>query len=711
MPQILELLQKSFDASDRGLRAAPTFLRSIAVALSVCVLVWILKPDLFGLIPNSLDPMFYTGYAINLDDALAAAGNRHYFVTRWTSYMPMYLFSEIFGPYWGRLVLRLIMVVVLSEMLWRLGYRLNFPTKSRLLGIFTVVTAPMFVRAFTTDYPEYFIIWGSMVLALLFVSFAASPSYFKSAMVGLVASSILIANPFTSLLVTISISLAAVLSKLSGVNWRSILISSMVAVSVAFAVLTTGYLLFKIGYQIGDVYEPTLKFMREYERPVQDGWTAPSKAEWLNHFSWLYLTPFLAVLLLSQVRKVLGFKKFVLAYFAMIAVLIYIIHIYVEVRRGNALETSYYWSMSLGPVLIVLYLLLCHFSQSMKTWSTWLSVLVISSIVLWRIPQQFQLPAGTKLFFVLILLFITCFVMTLKIPRIATAALLLVVIWCQIGAPTYTQRSYGGDLNSPRYDLVYNAPDGESHLVLHETLWFLRQMDKFENDWTSTFLTVGGWSAAIVGTYIPHPFSRWIVPVSENKVFSPNVRDELEFSYRQLLVIYGAPQQVGKILTQVQGELSKPREILDVTNKRGLGYRLVVIKSNAGINAQAEIPLSRLDRQIGSARDNGTVFVKGGTRSGFVSFGPYFGLGKGSYTATLEYAADASGPIGYFEVFNDVTQKSSQSTISSHGNGSEQISISFVVENEAATWQLRTVYTGQMSVSFRTIVLQKTKEG
>jgi hypothetical protein len=57
--------------------------------MTVCVLVWLLKPDLFGLVPNSLDPMFYTGYAINLDDALAAAGNRHYFVTRWTSYMPM----------------------------------------------------------------------------------------------------------------------------------------------------------------------------------------------------------------------------------------------------------------------------------------------------------------------------------------------------------------------------------------------------------------------------------------------------------------------------------------------------------------------------------------------------------------------------------------------------------------------------------------------
>jgi hypothetical protein len=149
--------------------------------------------------------MFYTGYAINLDDALAAAGNRHYFVTRWTSYIPMYLFSEIFGPYWGRLVLRLAMILVLSEMFWRFGSRLAFPTKSRLLGIFTVVTAPMFVRAFTTDYPEYFIIWGSMVLSLLVVSFADKPNIVKSVAVGVLAVSLLIANPFTSLLLAISL--------------------------------------------------------------------------------------------------------------------------------------------------------------------------------------------------------------------------------------------------------------------------------------------------------------------------------------------------------------------------------------------------------------------------------------------------------------------------------------------------------------------------
>ena len=89
------------------------FVRQVFFALAFFVLALVLQPDLFGLVPNSLDPMFYTGYSINLDDALAAAGNRHYFVTRWSSYLPQYLSTQLFGPYWGRIILRLLMLSIL----------------------------------------------------------------------------------------------------------------------------------------------------------------------------------------------------------------------------------------------------------------------------------------------------------------------------------------------------------------------------------------------------------------------------------------------------------------------------------------------------------------------------------------------------------------------------------------------------------------------
>ena len=710
MHQLLDLARTSFDSSDRGLRVLPTIVRGCAVAITVCVLVWLFKPDLFGLVPNSLDPMFYTGYAINLDDALAAAGNRHYFVTRWTSYIPMYLFSEIFGPYWGRLVLRLAMILVLSEMFWRFGSRLAFPTKSRLLGIFTVVTAPMFVRAFTTDYPEYFIIWGSMVLCLLVVSFAEKPNITKSVAVGVLAVSLLIANPFTSLLLAISLSLGIVLAGTSGVSWRQLIIASITTAASALVVLVVGYFQFKNRYSIGNVYQPTLDFMREYKRPAQDGWTAPSKEVWLNHFSWLYLSPLLIFLILTQVKKSVDFKKRAVLYLGLVALMVFVVHIYVEIRRGNALETSYYWSMSLGPVLVILFFLSGELSRLKKArWSA-LSVLVVCILLFWRVPQHVQLPAGKALFVALAALILIFGAIYKYASSVVPIALLAIVLWSQIGAPTYSQRSYGGDLNSPRYDLVYKSPQGESDLILHETLWFLDQMDHVRNDWQSTFLTAGGWSAAIVGTYIPHPFSRWIVPISEERVLAPNVRDELEFGHRKLLVIYGDPQQAEALFRKVRLELPRSNVLLDETNKDALGYRLLVLQGNASSAGEATIPLSRFDRQIGSTRKDGSVFVATGSSEGFVSFGPYFGLGNGAYTATLEYSSSSQESIGYFEVFNDVTKESFRTKITSTGIGLQRSTVSFEVLKLNSTWQLRTVYSGRDSATFHRVILKMSKE-
>ncbi len=707
---LLNLVRTSFDQGEGSTRLRPTLLRLLTFLVATLILVWILKPDLFGLVPNSLDPMFYTGYAVNLDDALNAAGNRHYFVTRWTSYMPMYLFSEIFGPYWGRLALRLVMILVLSEMFWRVGYRLAFPTKSRLLGIFAVVTTPMFVRAFTTDYPEYFIIWGSMVLCLLIVLLPDNPNLFKSIAVGVLAIALLIANPFTSLLLGIALSFGIVFAKTSGISWRQLVLTSITATLSALVVLVLGYLLFKNHYAIGNVYQPTVDFVRGYTRPTQDGWTAPSKEVWLSHFSWLYLSPLLVLLSFALRTKSGGFINRTMVFFSSVGLMVYLMHIYVEIRRGNALETSYYWSMSIGPILIILYLISGQLSKALKArWSV-LSVLLICTLIIWRIPQKLQFPSGTALFFVLAILTLIFVVSHRRQAKITPIVFLAISLWAQTGAPTYLQRSYGGDLNSPRYDLVYRSPQNESHLVLDETLWFLNQMDEIPDDWKSTFLTAGGWSASIIGTYIPHPFSRWLVPVSEENVFGPNVRDELDFGYRPLLVIYGNPEEVRTLKEKVQLELPNLDQLMDVTHSDGLGYRLVVLSSNESASREAIISMARLDRQIGIVENDGSVSVSGGVSQGFVSFGPYFGLGKGSYTATLEYTSSSREKLGYFEIFNDVTQKSVLSPLVSAGSGMQRVVINFEVSGLDSTWQLRTVYSGQSDVIFHRIVLRMSRE-
>ena len=37
---------------------------------------------------NGIDAFFYTGYAQNLGDVIALSGDGHYFVSRWTAYLP-----------------------------------------------------------------------------------------------------------------------------------------------------------------------------------------------------------------------------------------------------------------------------------------------------------------------------------------------------------------------------------------------------------------------------------------------------------------------------------------------------------------------------------------------------------------------------------------------------------------------------------------------
>jgi hypothetical protein len=592
-------------------------------------------------------------------------------------------------------------------MLWRLGHRIDFPARSRLLGIFAVVTAPMFLRAFMTDYPEHFIIWGSMILMLLVFSSTASLGLAKSSVIGVFAASLVIANPFTTIIIVIVLSVGLIFVKTSGVSWNS-LIKNILAVSLsATALIIIGYLLFEYHYKIGNVYQPTLDFVRA-ERPTVDGWTAPNN-KWLHYFPWLYICPSLVISVYLMFSKFEEKNKRIIKSLASIAALTFMAHVYFEIRRGNALETSYYWSMSLGPVLILVFVILGQLAK--QTDKKFVSVTAVSFIfvVFLRLPQSMKLPFGSFMYMCILLTFIGICLLTCRYPSLGPTLFVFAITWVQIGGPTYTVLSNAGELNTPRYDLVYNSPLYTSDLILNETIWFLDQMDDFKNDWQSVFLTAGGWSSAIVGTYIPHPFSRWIVPFSDSRVLAPNMRDELEFGYRPLLVIFGDTKTVQNIATKLNSELSSTKVLKDITHSTGLGYRLVVLQGNTKTTGMSTIPVARLDRNIGTPREDGSVFVRPENGTGFVSFGPYFGLGSGSYTATLEFISDDRGGVGYFEVYSDKTQRAITTTVESNSKGPQKATIRFDVTSDSSTWQLRTVYQGKVEVSFDDIVLQKLK--
>jgi hypothetical protein len=702
MYRLLSFGRTAFDASENGLRPVPTIGRGLSVALAVCGLVWFLNPDLFGLVPNSLDPMFYTGYAINLDDALAVAGNRHYFVTRWSSYLPMYLFSEIFGPYWGRLLLRLALIITLAEVFWRFTHRYQIRPVSRLLGIFVLVTTPMFVRAFTTDYPEHFIIWGTIVMLL--IALMGSRKYSHSLILGTLAALVTIANP-TALIVTSLILLVYSILLFRDEGATTALGRVLLAGTAASATFLFGYVLFRFYYDIGNVYEPTLWFIRNFVPPEKDGWVAPNK-EWLGYFGWIYLPPILCVLSLigtNRNRKV-GVPTGALT---LLVAAIYLIHVIREIQTGYMLEVSYYWSLLLSPVLILFVFLLINLVSDLS-WHWPVSVMALTLLLLKsEALQSLRLPSGIALFVVL-----TCFlgVSTILIRRqkkLSVLFLSLGFLWIQIGSPIYTNRTNSGDLNTPNYDRVYGQAADASRAVLDETIWFTETMDLIPNDEASTFLTAGGWTSSIVGTYISHPFSRWITSRSESNVLTENARDELNFNFRPNLIIYGDPSEVQDLFNRVSLELPQLTKTLDVVNPAGLGYRLLAIDGNAKKTAEHVFPLSRFERTIGTTGIDGSVFVDSRSNWGFVSFGPYFGLGQGTYEAELAFDSRGTSLIGRFEAFNDQTGKAVTARINNMPGGKKTIKVRFTSFGEGSTWQLRTVYEGGEAATFQTITLKK----
>ena len=705
MSQVRETITNGFSPNGENSKIFSSVLvRQVFFVLAYFVLTLVLQPDLFGLVPNSLDPMFYTGYSINLDDALAAAGNQHYFVTRWSSYLPQYLSTQFFGPYWGRLILRLLMLLVLSEVMWRIGKRFGFSAITRVTTTLIVLLSPMFVRSFTTDYIEHSVAFYGTLLVALVVTQPFSAKW--SAVFGGLAALLVIANPFTFVMTSI----AGLAWTLNQKMFRQILqflkLLFLSATSFA-AVFVFGYILFRFHFQIGNVYQPTINFIQNYPVPAIDLWTAPSNS-WALHFGWLYIPVILVLVSHFLVRPEEATAHKIKMWTEAIVVLVFLFHVYRQINRGHALETSYYWSMALPPVYILLFLVTGYFIENSKRLHMGIiSFVILVLLIFFELPQRYPLGAGAALVLGLVVILGGCILLNYRARVFLAPVFVVCLLWIQIGAPAYSQLTYGGDRNSPRYDLVYGQETQLSKKIWKETIWFTEQMDRVEDDWKSTFLGSGDWSGAIVGTYIPHPFSRWILVQSEGPVLAPNVRAEFEFGFRDYLVVYGSQINVAKTLIDVRAELPRAEVILDEIHSAGLKYRLVVLSGNSNEYGRVDIPISRLDRNIGSSNDDGSVTVTAGSANGFASFGPYFGLGQGRYKATLRYKTSGIGNVGEFQVFNDLTLKWNSTELVSFKPGDQVAAVTFEVSAEDATWQLRTIYRGIIEAQFMSITLER----
>ena len=258
-----------------------------ALATALPLLVFFgLRPDSFGLIPNSLDPFFYTGYAINFDDVMREIGDRYYFVSRWSSYYPAYLLTKVFGAVDGRLIWRLMLCVAILLSIWHLGRRWKWTIQMEMLVGLVVITMPMFARAFLTDYIEYTIVAYGIVLVIQCLE--PRHSRVRSLFIGLMCGAIAVANP-----VAATICFAPVLGyfALSPKRGRGRIGEAAILALGAVGVVIFGLLLFRLRYGIPNVYRPSIEFARSHQH-FHDPLKAP-RLDWLGQFTWLYIQPVL----------------------------------------------------------------------------------------------------------------------------------------------------------------------------------------------------------------------------------------------------------------------------------------------------------------------------------------------------------------------------------------------------------------------------------
>jgi hypothetical protein len=389
--------------------------------------------------------------------------------------------------------------------------------------------------------------------------------------------------------------------------------------------------------------------------------------------------------------------------------LVFAYHAFTQYRSGHSLETGFYWAMALPPVYLLMFLVIGSLlTRNSKT--TAMSIALILGLVCFikfEFLQKVKLPHGINLYVSVLLLVCVVLVLAHYKPVFVAPALVIGILWLQVGSPSYTTLTRGGDSNTPRYDLVYGEYSEASRQTLGETIWFVQQMDRISDDWKSTFLSVGGKSASIIGTYVPHPFGRWYAPVSTSAPLTPNVRDEIEFESRKYLVVFGDRYEVARLLPGIARQLPRMKIVLDETHRKDLGYRLIVISGNTDDYGAAILPMSRFDHNIGMKNADGSIFVPALSPDGYASFGPYIALSPGKYVATIHYESEERGRLGFFEVFNDAKSKGTKTRISVDRSGLLSTSLTFDVHKSDITWQFRTEFHGKISARFVSVTLER----
>ena len=664
---------------------------AIAAALSLA-LYFVLRPENYALTPNSLDPVFYTGYSINFDDILNAVGDRHYFISRWSAYLPMYIADMVFGPVAGRLLWRLVLATAALMALWLTGRRWHWNLSQRLLVGSVVLSTPMFVRAFFSDYVEYLVVALGVVVVCL--ALRERHRWWSASLFGGLAGLVFVANPISITFLALA-GIMCVTIGARGVRGRVWLV--LVASASGIAVVIAGLLLFRWNYGIDNVYQPSLDFVRRYQAPPVDHWKSP-RLEWLEKYTWLYAPPLILLAAgMLALRRAVRFDRFEMAALVLCASQYGYQWVDQFLRGGYGLELSFYWSFSLPPYLVALAVVLGRVSNGLRSGHIlavgfgWLALLTFG------VPDGLELPRGIWLVPLCAAAFIAVALTAARARAVAISVILALTAWMQIGAPTYDPTAYWFLNTSPRYDLVFRQAGSQGETMFTEAVWFEEEMDRIMNDASTSFVALGGWSKSIVALYAPHVVGRLVALMDDGLHLTEIAKAEVKSGSRPILAVFGPPTEVAAVLSTFPEDLGVGTVMLDVTHDRALGYRLVVYAMPDATRLPFTWRADSLPIANGSL-DGSEVRTGPGDQPGFVTFGPYQLLSPGRYRVEIRYRSSLPATVraGAADVSSQPTSSIATVALAGTAGRSAIIPLEFEVAIDQATvrWEFRSSWDG-----------------
>ena len=653
----------------------------------------LLRPERVGLTPNPLDPFFYTGYAINFDDILREVGDLNYFVSRWSVYMPGRAFSWVFGPTWGRLVLRWCVASACLVSLWHLGKRWRWNRPTELLIGLIALTNPMLARAFMTDYVEWFVVSVGLILVCQCLERRATSV--RSASIGAISALLIVANPYA-----FSILIPAVAVYLIAILWRNEpSVKQGILVGSGFAsTIVVGLLAFGVFYDIPNVYAPTVDFLKT-SSGKRDGLKSPN-LRWMLSFVWIYLPPLLvgAALFDRRLRKTIRRSPSMCAVFGLLLIQYSFQILDQFVRDGDGLEVSYYWSSILPTFTLAIAALMgCvrwGVRGSLFAGFAWLAGLYAFSSIDLRLPLAVLGVCSTAGL-------VAGFRFGGRSVAPIVASLLGLCLILQLAPPPYDPLGYHDVNVDPLYADVFLASGSQSQKTYQEAVWMADQLDGLPSDVGISFLP-GVKAIAATAIYGPQVNGRLVSDLDD-----PIENARIGLGTRPLIAIFGSDQFVQRSVAQIELISPDAEPVLDRIDPRGFGLRLVVVEVR-GANSQG------VTIAAGSLAGAGTVDVEGerlavpgGAEPGFVMFGPFIALKERRYRATFVYRSDAarSESDGSFDVAESGTMLSTQLLVGTEGKTSS-VSVDFDGTSDN-TFEFRCLWSGVAALELDSVIISE----